>query len=192
LVWRNFERGNLEDPEALEAEVWARVWRAYPRMRWREERLQARGLPGHSWRQWVSRTARRLVLDEQRRREAWRHNVGMRAFRERDTADAAAATDASEWNAPLDVDTCVPLDAWDGPRAAGDPAVLAERAWLAETLARGLAELPRLEAMVVRCRAEGMALRAVARKLGVNLYVVRRAEEEALRRLRRALGAPPR
>ena len=67
MVWRIVERGHVEDPEALEAEVWLRVWRHFAVMARREEGQRARGLPGHRWRQWVSRVARRMVVDEQRR-----------------------------------------------------------------------------------------------------------------------------
>lgn len=182
MVWRIVERGRLEDPEAVEAEVWLRVWRAYPRMVRREEQLRARGLPGHRWRPWVSRVAKRLVLDEQRRREVWRRLHGVRAFAARDVTIGGPAADEREWDRLLDVDACA------DPAALNDPSAYIERAWELATLAHGMRHLPPLEAAVVRRWGNGERLNAIARDLGMSLYATRRTQRAGLARLRRVFG----
>ena len=184
MVWRIVERGRVDDPEALEAEVWLRVWRHFAIMARREERQRARGLPGHRWRQWVSRVARRMVVDEQRRSLSRRRAVGVRAFAPPEGYEAAdGVRGAQPWGLgrgePLDVDACPTLD------ELADPVVFAERSWERETIARGLARLSALEAAVVTRRAGGVSTRLVASELGLTQHAVRRLEREAIARLRK-------
>src|SRR6266542_6313743 len=94
MVRQIVRRGRLEDREAAEAEVWARVWGALPRMVERERGKAAAGrddqsrcnaeIEGrreHRWGAWIARIAKRLVIDEKRRDEVARRAYGERAVR---------------------------------------------------------------------------------------------------------------
>ena len=191
MVWRIVERGHVEDPEALEAEVWLRVWRHFAVMARREEGQRARGLPGHRWRQWVSRVARRMVVDEQRRAHTRRRAFGVRALAPAGgpTSDHDAHESQRPWSGgggePLDVDALPSGES--GSVGLMDPVAHAERAWERETIARGLAGLTTLEAAVLARRTRGVPSRKVAGELGLTHHAVRRLEREAIARLRALL-----
>lgn len=74
-VWAVVSRARLADPEAAEAEVWLRAWRAYPRMVASEA---GRGGP-HRWEGWICRIAGRVAIDVARRDGVARRNFGERA-----------------------------------------------------------------------------------------------------------------
>ncbi len=88
----------------------------------------------------------------------------------------------SGWDELLDGDSC------PDPAAFSDPAARAEWTWEREALARGLKELDALQAAVVTRWGNGAGLREIARELGVTVYAARRAQQEAVARLRRRLA----
>jgi DNA-directed RNA polymerase specialized sigma24 family protein len=168
LVARIVGAGGLADPEAAEAEVWARVWAAYPEMA-----ASAAAGAVHAWGAWLKLTARRVVIDERRRAATMRRVVGVRAVH------VGCGEDGVEGRrGPVEVDEVVDATRW------GDPEAAAERAELGEAIGRALRRLPAEEAVLVGRWASGEGDYEAGRSLGMAPAAVRAARERALARLR--------
>ena len=88
-VQRMIRKGYMDDAEDAEAEVFARAWRAYPRMVAEEERELAAGRPSpHRWNAWFARIALNLVRDDLERRKVLRRLVAALPGEERVVVEA--------------------------------------------------------------------------------------------------------
>jgi DNA-directed RNA polymerase specialized sigma24 family protein len=167
VVRKIVARGRLEDREAAEAEVWARVWRALPRMVEREGKE-------HRWGAWVAMIARRVVIDEKRRDEVARRAWGVRAIR-------GAPEDGEELD--LEIGGWVEPDAVPDASEWGEPYVHAERAAQVELVAEAMRGLTALERRVVWRWAGGEGERETAAALGMGWRNVRAARIVAIGKL---------
>lgn len=167
-VWAIVNRARLSDPDAGEAEVWLRAWRAYPRM------VASEGdrTDGHRWEGWTVRIAQRVAIDAARRDEVARRNFGERAMSILE--DSAGGL--------LDVDDVV------GP-GRGDPAEQVERAAQIDLVFRVVAGLTPRHRRVMAGWLSGRTDQEVAAGLGETRAAVKALRWEVLQAARGALVA---
>jgi DNA-directed RNA polymerase specialized sigma24 family protein len=185
-------RGRLEDPEASEAEVWAKAWAAFPRMARREAEQRARLTRGHNWGGWISQIARRVVIDEKRRAAVIRRLYGVRARRRVDVHedDTGDHPDGECWREPYGWGDGLPLDVDEiADAGAGDPYASAEAAARGAVVRAGVDALAPIEWAALRGWLFGTRDRDTAAAMGISLEGVKRARRRALVRLRAAARA---
>jgi hypothetical protein len=164
-VQQVIRRGKLSDPEAAEAEVWAKAWEALLE-RARGDGDAASG-GGDNWGAWLAQAARWVVLGEARHEAVVERRLGMRAV--------DGVGDGGEGQGEL-VD--------ESGRA--DPEIVVERALQMAAAKVWLRDLPEVAQQVVARWARGETDWQTAAKLGLRQPQVTAIRTGAIDQLRQA------